>query len=250
MESMSLHVRTLSTQEHRTFLRGRRASSFLQWPSWGEVKVDWRAESIGWIENGKLVGAGLVLYRRPPGFGRCFSYLPEGPILDWYAADIASWLDPMLEHLRSGNPFMVRMGPPVVVRQWAAEAIRNAVAAGDAQRLCDVSAAAEDRRALDLAASLRVAGWQPDRSESGFGRIQPRHRVQVPLAGHSLDEVFARCGKTSWQRNIRKAERVGVEVLGGSYEDLSIFHRFCMQTAGRKNSPNGRWSTSSGWRLS
>jgi lipid II:glycine glycyltransferase (peptidoglycan interpeptide bridge formation enzyme) len=222
---MSLHVRTVSTQEHRAFLRGLRASSFLQWPSWGEVKVDWRAESIGWIENAELVGAGLVLYRRSPGFGRCFAYLPEGPMLDWYAADIVSWLDPMVEHLRSGNPFMVRMGPPAVVRQWAAGAIRKAIAAGDAKRLGDVSPTTEDPRALDLAVSLRVTGWRQDRSERGFGRIQPRQHVQVPLAGRSLDEVFAQCGKTSWQRNARKAERARVEVSRGSYEDFEQYLR-------------------------
>jgi hypothetical protein len=36
LEGTSLHVRTLSTREHLAFLLGRRASSFLQWPSWGE----------------------------------------------------------------------------------------------------------------------------------------------------------------------------------------------------------------------
>ncbi|MGH3719264.1 MAG: lipid II:glycine glycyltransferase FemX [Pseudonocardiaceae bacterium] len=234
LEGTSLHVRSLSTQEHLAFLCGRRASSFLQWPSWGEVKVDWRAEPIGWVEGGEVVGAGLVLYRRPPGFERCFAYLPEGPVLDWYADEAASWLDPMVEYLRSDNPFMVRIGPPVVVRHWSAEAVRNAIVAGDATRLCEVPATVEDPQALDLATSLRAIGWRPDRSAGGFGRIQPRHRVQVPLAGRTLAEVFAECGKTGWQRNIRKAERAGVEVSRGSDEDLSIFHRLCMQTAERK----------------
>ncbi len=229
-----MHVRSLSTQEHLAFLRSRPASSFLQWPSWGELKVDWRAESIGWTEAGEVVGAGFVLYRRPPGFERCFAYLPEGPVLDWYADGAASWLDPMVEHLRSEGPFMVRIGPPVVVCHWSAEALRKAIAAGDAKRLREVPATAEDPRALDLAASLRATGWRPDRSEDGFGRIQPRHRVQVPLAGRTLDEVFAGCGKTWWQRNIRKAKRAGVEVSRGSNEDLSIFHGLCMQTAERK----------------
>ncbi|MGH3751151.1 MAG: hypothetical protein ACRDRP_00360 [Pseudonocardiaceae bacterium] len=135
------------------------------------MKVDWRAESIGWIEGCELVGAGLVLYRRPPGFERCFAYLPEGPVLDWHADVTASWLDPMVEHLRSGDPFMVRMGPPVVVRHWAAEAIRKAITAGDTKRLCDVPSTAEDPQALDLAARLRAAGWRPDRSQRGMGRI-------------------------------------------------------------------------------
>jgi lipid II:glycine glycyltransferase (peptidoglycan interpeptide bridge formation enzyme) len=122
----------------------------------------------------------------------------------------------------------------VVVRQWAAETIRKAIAVGNAKRLRDVPPTAENRRALDLAASLRAIGWRPDRSEGGFGRIQPRYRVQVPLAGRTLGEVFAGCGKAWWQRNIRKAERAGVEVSRGSHEDLGIFHHLCMEAVTRK----------------
>lgn len=140
----------------------------------------------------------------------------------------------MVEHLRREDPFMVRIGPPVVVRHWTAEALRKSITAGNAARLRDVPATVEDPRTLDLAASLRAAGWRSDRSEDGLGRIQPRHRVQVPPAGRTLDQVFAGCGKTGWQRNIRKAERSGVEVSLGSDEDLRIFHQLCIQTAERK----------------
>lgn len=132
----------------------------------------------------------------------------------------------MVEHLRREDPFMVRIGPPVVVRHWTAEALRKSITAGNAARLRDVPATVEDPRTLDLAASLRAAGWRSDRSEDGLGRIQPRHRVQVPLAGRTLDQVFAGCGKTGWQRNIRKAERSGVEVSLGSDEDPKRFRLY------------------------
>ena len=224
-------------------------SSFLQWPSWGELKVDWRAESIGWIDGGEVVGAGLVLYRQPPSFERCFAYVPEGPVLDWYSGDAASWLDPMVEHLRAENPFTVRMGPPVVVRRWAAEAIKKAIAVGAAERLCDIPTSAEDPQVLDLAASLRAAGWRLDRS-SGFGRIQSRYRVQVPLAGRTLGEVFSGFGKASWQRNIRKAELAGVEVSRAHIRIWASFTACAWRPLNGNSSASARWSTSSGWRPS
>ena len=64
---MTLTVRTLTTDEHLEFVE-RRASegappSFLQVPSWGEVKAEWRSESVGWTTtSGDIVGATLALY--------------------------------------------------------------------------------------------------------------------------------------------------------------------------------------------
>src|SRR6478609_7413009 len=99
---MVLRVRTLSREEHVAFIEERtgqkgadhtatQSVSFLQCPSWGDLKTDWRAESVGWIDDasGKVVGAGLVLYRdlpipkrdRLPFLRRSLAYLPEGPIL-------------------------------------------------------------------------------------------------------------------------------------------------------------------------
>ena len=100
---MVLRVRTLSREEHVAFIEERtgqkgaenaatQSVSFLQCPSWGDLKTDWRAESVGWIDDatGKVVGAALVLYRdvpipkrdKLPFLRRSLAYLPEGPILD------------------------------------------------------------------------------------------------------------------------------------------------------------------------
>ena len=62
-----LRVRTVSTEEHVSFLRSRRSASFLQTPAWGEVKRDWRHESVGWFEGEQMVGVALVLHRSLPG---------------------------------------------------------------------------------------------------------------------------------------------------------------------------------------
>lgn len=99
---MSLCVRSISRDEHLAFVAGRPSVSHLQIPSWGDVKPDWRAESLGWTDGtGALVGAGLVLLRPLPRLRRYLAYLPEGPVVDWHAPDLAErWLAPMLAHLR------------------------------------------------------------------------------------------------------------------------------------------------------
>jgi lipid II:glycine glycyltransferase (peptidoglycan interpeptide bridge formation enzyme) len=90
-----LHVRTLSTAEHLSFLATRDSASFLQTPAWGQAKREWRSESIGWIdEQGEVVGAGLALYRQLPRVPRSLAYLPEGPVIDWSDPDLSRWLKP------------------------------------------------------------------------------------------------------------------------------------------------------------
>ncbi|MDH6122998.1 hypothetical protein ABH930_007379, partial [Kitasatospora sp. GAS204A] len=56
----SLTLRTITREEHLAFIRSLPSASHLQVPSWGEVKSEWRSESIGWIDaSGAVVGAGL-----------------------------------------------------------------------------------------------------------------------------------------------------------------------------------------------
>ncbi|WP_449342301.1 peptidoglycan bridge formation glycyltransferase FemA/FemB family protein, partial [Streptomyces aurantiogriseus] len=119
---MSLRVQPISRDEHLAFVEGLPSASHMQIPSWGDVKPDWRAESLGWFdEAGLLVGAGLVLFRPLPKLKKYLAYLPEGPVVDWFAPDLVErWLEPMLAHLKARGAFSVKMGPPVVVRRWSA----------------------------------------------------------------------------------------------------------------------------------
>lgn len=158
----NLRLRPITPAEHLAFIAARPSASHMQVPSWGAVKPDWRAESLGWFEeaSGQLVGVGLVLYRPVPKLKKYLAYLPEGPVIDWHAADLDRWLDPMLAHLKSQGAFTVKMGPPVVVRRWSADAVKAAIADPDARRLKDAAPTSYEPRAYEVADRLRRAGWQ------------------------------------------------------------------------------------------
>ena len=59
---VAFSVRTIEADRHREFNASQPSVSFLQTPAWGQVKSEWRSESVGWF-NGTddPVGAGLVL---------------------------------------------------------------------------------------------------------------------------------------------------------------------------------------------
>ncbi|QIJ64107.1 peptidoglycan bridge formation glycyltransferase FemA/FemB family protein [Streptomyces sp. JB150] len=232
---MSYRLKTITREDHLAFAAARPSVSHLQLPSWGEVKRDWRAESVGWFDAGdRLVGAGLVLLRPLPKLNRSFAYLPEGPVIDWTAPDLDAWLRPLLAHLEARGAFTVRIGPPVALRRWSADAVKAAIADPAARRLGDVAPTAEDPHALGLAGRLRRAGWRqsPPGTEDGFAAGQPRHVFRLPLAGRSLEQIHQGLNQ-QWRRNIKKAEKAGVKVVQGGYADLAVFHRLYVETAER-----------------
>ena len=232
---MTYRLRPISRAEHLAFVAARPSVSHMQVPSWADVKPDWRAESLGWFdEGGQLVGAGLVLLRPLPKLRRYLAYLPEGPVIDWDSADLAQWLRPMLAYLKGRGAFSVKMGPPVVVRRWSAEAVKDAIADPAARRLRDVTATEQEARAFGIADRLRHMGWQQTEpgGEDGFAAGQPRYVFQLPFAGRTMEEV-QRDFNQQWRRNIKKAEKAGVKVVQGGYEDLRDFHRLYVETAER-----------------
>ncbi|MGV9938869.1 lipid II:glycine glycyltransferase FemX [Streptomyces sp. NPDC003401] len=233
---MSLRVQSITRAEHLAFVAGRPSVSHLQTPAWGDVKPDWRAESLGWFDGrGALVGAGLVLLRPLPKLRRYLAYLPEGPVVDWFAADLVErWLEPMLAHLRARGAFSVKMGPPVVVRRWSADAVKTAIADPGARRLRDAEPTVTEAAALGVAERLRGAGWRQTEpgGEDGFAAGQPRYVFQVPFTGRSLEDVRGGLNQ-QWRRNIKKAEKAGVKVVRGDRTDLAVFYGLYLETAER-----------------
>jgi lipid II:glycine glycyltransferase (peptidoglycan interpeptide bridge formation enzyme) len=229
--SAPLAVRPISAAQHLAAVT-EASGSFLQTPAWGAVKSDWRSESLGWFDGDSLVGAGLVLYRAIPRLGRSLAYLPEGPVLDWEHHGADAVTTPLLAHLRRQRCFTVKMGPPVVARRWQARTVKDAIAAADMRRLSEVPADEESSTATGLTDRLRATGWRQQASSAGFGDFQPRYVFCVPLEGRTTDEVFAGFNQL-WRRNVRKAEKAGVEVSQGSAADLAAFHEIYVETAAR-----------------
>ncbi len=249
---MTLTVRAITAAQHSGWIAGRPFVSFLQLPEWGELKTGWRSESLGWFDDSRLVGAGLVLYRPVPRLPqRSLAYLPEGPDIDWLREEhpqltLEDWLDPLLTHCRSAGAFQVKMGPPVALRRWNADTIKAAMAERQAgrpnppDRLSEVLADWHSGPGAKLVERLLASGWTQDQSGgAGFGDVQPRYVFQVPLAGRTLDDVFAGFNQL-WRRNVRKAEKAGVTVTRGERPDLVAFHDVYVETSQRDHfTPRG-----------
>ncbi|MER7763745.1 peptidoglycan bridge formation glycyltransferase FemA/FemB family protein [Streptomyces sp. NPDC097619] len=232
-----LEVRSLSLAEYRWFLAGHRRASFLQYPSWAEVKDGWRSELVGWqTPSGELAGGALVLYRQFPGTRKYFAYLPEGPVADWSDPHLGRWLDPLMRHLRAAGAFAVRIGPTPAYRRWDAAEVK--AGAGPGRRISDLLATEVDPVGAALADRLRTRGWRRCGGEDD-GDAQPRHVFRVPLTGRNLDDLWSGLNQ-EWRRNIRKANKSGVETVIGSGADLPEFYRLLRITEERDGFRLGR----------
>jgi lipid II:glycine glycyltransferase (peptidoglycan interpeptide bridge formation enzyme) len=239
-KATKLAVRTITADAHLAYVRSEANAdtvSFLQCPSWGAVKSEWCSESVGWFHGSEVVGAGTVLYRALPRLGRVLAYLPEGPMIDWHGErtphQLADWLDPLLAHLRARRAFSVKMGPKVLARSWSAATVKRAMADEALSRLGEVTPDDLDTRADDLVRRLRELGWRREhRDGPGFGDAQPRCFFRLPLAGRDEAWIWGALSQ-QWRRNIRIAERGGVEVHRGAMGDLPEFHRIYSATAAR-----------------
>ena len=241
--TLALTVRTITPAEHLAHVRAQRSASFLQTPAWGTVKSEWRAESIGWFRGGggEPVGSALVLYRQLPKVKRYLAYLPEGPVIDWSTEDLGEWLAPLTRHLKRSGAFGVRIGPPVVVARWSAAAIKQGIADESVHRLSDVPPTERSVEGARVVSQLQELGWRQQQTEGGFAAGQPKYNFHVPLrrtegreAGEprTEDEVLAGMNQ-QWRRNIKKADKSGVEVTVGGSDDLKLFHDLYVHTAER-----------------
>ncbi|MEV8532598.1 peptidoglycan bridge formation glycyltransferase FemA/FemB family protein [Streptomyces sp. NPDC051211] len=232
-----LAVRTLSVPEYQWFLSQHRQASFLQYPSWAGVKDLWRSERVGWHSpTGELLGGALVLYRQFPGTRKYFAYLPEGPVADWSDPHIDRWLTPLKRHLRAAGAFAVRIGPTPAYRRWDAATAKAAT--GPGRQISDVLATEVDPLGTAVADRLRTRGWKRCGGEDD-GDAQPRHVFRVPLAGRSLDDLWSGLNQ-EWRRNVRKAEKAGVQTVLGTAADLPEFYRLLRITEERDGFALGR----------
>ena len=229
-----MDVREISADEHLAYIRACSSVSFLQTPAWGIVKSDWSAKSLGWFNGDQLVGAGLLLTRKLPKVDRHFGYLPEGPDLNWENSEtIAAALQALVSFAKTYNIFQLKIGPHVWARTWENENLKEAIAREQAKKISELAPDALNEAARQLVGVLTRNNWkQPSASETEFGDFQPRFVFQLNLLNKTEDELLQGFNQL-WRRNIRKADKSGVRIRIGGYEDIPAFHACYVETAKR-----------------
>ncbi len=237
LDGVSITVRPIPSKDHLAFINARGTASFLQLPSWAAVKNEWRGESLGWFDDDQLIGVGLVLYRQLPALKRYLAYLPEGPVLDWERPDVAEQLTALVQYAKNAKAFAVRIGPALPHRRWSAETVKAAIAHDNIARLSQCKPDDTSLVATRVLRQLQHLGWHTSDDSEGFAAGQPMFNFHLPLLhedGSAKTEAELLTGMNQqWRRNIKKADKAGVDVRTGERSDLARFHAIYLETAKR-----------------
>jgi lipid II:glycine glycyltransferase (peptidoglycan interpeptide bridge formation enzyme) len=229
---MEIEIRAISQEEHQSFISGLPNASFLQLPEWGAVKSDWKNKSIGIYDGTSLIGVGLLLTRALPKVGKSFGYIPEGPLFRPEQILSQEILEALVAFAKNEQIFLLRVGPAIPFRDWDGEVIKSALASDQASSLLSTSSSAEYENGRSAIQSFEKAGWRAVVSESGFSEGQPNFVFQLDLRNQDEESLLAGFNQL-WRRNIKKADKEGVEVSRGNRADLADFHKVYLETAKR-----------------
>jgi len=227
-----MRVERITREEHTRFINEQSSASFLQLPEWGDVKKEWRSESIGIYKENECVGTALILYRSLPKIGRSFAYIPEGPALSSATHLDAELLNALKSYVKSAGAFLLRIGTPLPLRDWSTEKIKDALASTEATSLINIPSDHEYSSGVAAVHALKSAGWKNINSSDGFGEGQPNFLFQLNLLGKDRESLLAGFNQL-WRRNIKRAEKEGVVVRRGTRSDLALFHVAYLETAAR-----------------
>lgn len=227
-------VRPIDEQAHWQFLQSSPYASFQQTPEWGRARSGiWDTEDLGWFdEEGKCVGVAVVRYRSLPKTPWRFAYLPDGPVIDWERQDLGEILRALEEHMRAARVFAVRIIPRVAMCTWYSGTVKAAIADENLTSLREVVPDHVSPIARRTVALLQEDGWSLLPHVGQLAAHQALHTVCLPLEGRTQDEIRAGMNST-WRRNIRAAERHGVDVVEATRADLPAVKRMADETAAR-----------------
>ena len=229
---MEIEIRAISQEEHQGFISGLSNASFLQLPEWGAVKSDWKNKSLGIYDGSSLIGVALLLTRALPKVGKSFGYIPEGPIFLPERNLSPEILDSLVTFAKSEEIFLLRVGPAIPYRDWDGEVIKSALASDQASSLLSTKSSTEFENGRSAIESFEKASWRAVVSESGFSEGQPKFVFQLDLRNQDEESLLAGFNQL-WRRNIKKADKEGVEVSRGNRADLADFHKVYLETAKR-----------------
>jgi peptidoglycan pentaglycine glycine transferase (the first glycine) len=190
----------------------------LQTWEWGQVKArfGWEPYHLLWRDDAGGVCAAALLLRRRVALGS-FSlplsvmYVPRGPLLDWSDLPLAKKvLHDLQSFARQNWGVFVKVDPDLPVG--------FGIPGADGSE--------DDPAGLAVREHLIADGWYFSDEQ-----IQFRNTVQVDLTKDEQTLLMGMKSKTRY--NIRLAERRGVTVRRGAYNDIDLLYRMYAHTAVR-----------------
>ena len=212
----------LDKQEFAEFSENNPHALFFQTPYWIEIKEqnNWSGKIVGFKENGEIIAATVLLFKKTPGLNAKLAYAPRGFLLDYSNFDLLEeFTKEIKKYLKTQNAFFLKINPYV---DYQLRDVDGNVIEGTKQD--------------SLMNKLRELGFihngfyiDQDSKED----LEPRWISVLDIGGKSFDELYKnmRSG-TKW--GINNSKKNFITILEADENNLIEFKNLMVHTAERR----------------
>ncbi len=215
-----MHIEEIDSKEYDKFASNNKYITFHQKEYWGKLKQTngWNYKLVGTKQNGEIVAATLLLYKKFP-LGLKLFYAPRGFLIDFENTTLVkSFLDAIKEYVRQQKGFMLKIDPYVEYKQ----------------RDIDGNIVKEGTDNSNLVQLLKDYGFK----HYGFSKdiskeLQPRWMFVLDLKDKTEDEIFSQFTR-HYRKYIRKTEKLGLIVEQINKDKLNEYKDIMEHTSSRR----------------
>src|SRR5690554_4025205 len=207
-------IENLSQQEHDQFVSNHFLCNLSQLSSWGEVKKEWEKQIVALEDDGNVVASAQCFIRKLP-LGLSMVYITRGPILDYSNQEVVTtFFSHLKSHFKKLGCIMIKFDPPIHLQQ---------ASFNEFERL--------ENPTSDVIESLKKV----DAIHQGFDLNLYRYAQPRYLAVLSKEKFEAQGFSSGTKRNIKRANKKGVELQRIDQQDIKRFAKIVEYTEKRKN---------------
>ena len=212
----------LEKQEFLSFSKNHPLALFFQSPDWIEVKQTngWWGKMLGLKENGELVAATVVLFKRVAGIGVTFAYAPRGYLLDYSNFELVERFTAAIkEYMKRQGVAFLKVNPYV-----------------DYQLRDEDGKIFRDTANHALMAQMKTLGYR----HQGFyvdmhdkKDLEPRWVSVLDLEGKTMEDIYKgmRSG-TKW--GVNNSRKNFLTVIEADESNMNVFKQLMQHTADRR----------------
>ena len=170
---------------------------------------------LGLMDEADTVVAATLILVKKAFIGYKWGYCPRGFLIDYNNEDLLKkFTDALKEYLIKRNFMFVKLDPILIYKS------RN--------NKGEVIPGIDNENIFNTLVSL---GYEHSGFNNNFENLKPRWNAVANL--NDTDEVFFKFSKEK-RNKVRKADKLGIEILKGSPEDIRSFYEFVEKKHSRK----------------
>lgn len=214
-------IEVLSTEEFNNYSSNHFMSTFFQSSYWGELKKSngWTPHIVGLKENGKIVGATLLLGKKIPVIGKYFYYAPRGFLIDYNDFSLLKkFTEGIKQYVKKNKGIFIKINPYLMYQER------------------DVNGAiVEDGlNNKEVVSNLKKLGFIHNGFTINYGKdLEPRWLSVLDIKNKTEEEILKNMrGTTRW--GIQNSYKHGLKLVEIDEKRLPEFKKLMEHTGERR----------------